>query len=77
MQTDDDVGKLATATPFLMCTLFLPYMHPSDKYHLARAIEVFIKRIVEQAVAIQKKEGADHITLTVFDLYPQLKPVLE
>jgi hypothetical protein len=64
MQTDDDIGKLATATPFLMCIEYSVIF----SHYLARAIEVFVKRLVEQAIAIQREDGSESITLTVFNL---------
>lgn len=33
---------------------------------------MFIKRVVEQAVAIQREEGVENLTLTVFDMYTLL-----
>ena len=63
MQKDEEVGKVAQATPVVICTcnifIFGVSAHPS--YQLAKALEMFLAMIVEEAAKVTTERGAKKV----------------
>lgn len=71
MQADEDVGKVAQATPVLICKSLPAFINPSWGYLLtyvasgnraAKALELFMASIVEETVKETRSRGAKKMT---------------
>jgi hypothetical protein len=68
MQADEDIGKVAQVTPVAVC------MAARDEYRLiaARALELFMDRIIKAVADETKAGGAKRVTPS--HLYVRLHP---
>ena len=84
MQKDEEVGKVAQATPVVICTW--PPSHASVHVltrlrALAKALEMFLQMIVEEAAKVTAERGAKkveayHLCVSRLSFHPLSMPFL-
>ena len=64
MQADEDVGKVAQATPTAVCKSFLPgsYVEPCANVLAAKALELFMIQLVIKGAAEAKANSSKRVT---------------
>lgn len=67
MQLDEDVGKVAQATPILICkyqqTAVLFPILTSSEYIIAKALELFMQSLIDQACQESRERSAKRLTV--------------
>lgn len=58
MQSDEDVGKVAQATPVLICSCPVHLSRRLPNHHSAKTLELFLQKLVERAVLRTQAKGA-------------------
>ena len=74
MQKDEEVGKVAQATPVVICTYFFFKYCPfffADEILLAKALELFLGLIIEKSSAVTTQRGSKR--LEVYHLYASFR----
>jgi hypothetical protein len=66
MQKDEEVGKVAQATPIVICTSSFPYgvLHTDSTWLVlstAKALELFLSLIIEQANKVTSERGSKKV----------------
>lgn len=65
MQKDDEVGKVAQATPVLICEFVCRGMHYHTDYYLqnltAKALEMFMATLVTETAKVSQERSAKRV----------------
>lgn len=61
MQKDDDVGKVAQATPIVICLSFLNHPRQQSHFHVAKALELFLSNMVNEACKVTLARNAKRV----------------
>lgn len=65
MQKDDEVGKVAQATPIVICELYCRYVEcrwaNCNYMRAAKALEMFLSMIVDEAHKVTSERGSKRV----------------
>lgn len=75
MQLDEEVGKLASATPVMICTFFhcllsLSLGRADGWGYLAKSLECFIQVLLDESCKTVREAGARKLTAGHLYVYP-------
>ena len=66
MQQDDDVGKVAGASPLVVCQCYLPKQQASSKtllLTLAKAVELFLQEMLQAIESEARQKGTKKLSM--------------
>lgn len=62
MQADEDVGKVAQATPTAVCKYHIPVFDTNTKLHAAKALELFMISLVAKGAVEARANNSKRVT---------------